>query len=298
MRCLLLEAVKISEHKLANYNLLVILRESGKNIFSDVEQLLMIGSAEMLIEGIDPVIFTLGPLTVRWYGLMMALSFAFGVYYLIKNGKKIGYDEDLLLLLTIVVIISAIAGARAIYVLTNWPFFAANPQDIIRIDKGGLAFHGGLLGGFLSGWLFTRRHRLSFRALLDLSVPGIAIGIMLVRIANIFNQEILGRATLLFPFERHPTQVYGSLIGLFLLLQHNYLARKGENPPGYLFWSFVFSYSLLRGLIEETFRANPLYLWGYISEVWGAGFFTLTHLATPPLLILSWLMLRKIKNSR
>jgi phosphatidylglycerol---prolipoprotein diacylglyceryl transferase len=116
---------------------------------------------------------------------------------------------------------------------------------------------------------------------MDLAVPGLAIGYMLVRIANIFNQEILGRPAALFFFEQHPTQIYGSLIGLVSLLIHNYLARTFPAKPGVLFWLFIFYYSLLRGIIEETFRANPLYLWGYTNELWGVGFFTMTHLVTP-----------------
>ena len=73
---------------------------------------------------------------------------------------------------------------------------------------------------------------------------------------------------------------------------HNALARR-RPPAGYLFWSFVFWYQLIRGFVEETFRANPLYAWGYVNEVWGVGFFTLTHLITPAILVLAWWMRRR-----
>ena len=250
----------------------------------------------MFIEGIDPVLFTLGPLAVRWYGLMFALSVAVGAYYLRKHGLKQGLNEDTLLALAGIAVLGVIIGARAVYVLTNWLDFAANPVEIIRVDHGGLAFHGGLLGGILVSWFYCRIKRLNLSLLLDLAVPGIAVGILLVRIANIFNQEILGRETVLFFFERHPTQVYGSLIGLSLLLIHNFLARRGEKAPGNLFWHFVLYYTLLRGLIEETFRDNPLLLWGYVNEAWGFGLFTAVHLLTPALALLAWWMIRRTKG--
>jgi len=250
----------------------------------------------MFIENISPVILTIGPLTLRWYGLMMAVSFALGSYYFVKNGLKKGYSEDSLLMVLIAAIISGIIGARAIYVLTNLSDFAVNPVEILRIDHGGLSFHGGLLGGLLSTWFLAGRYQIHLGEVLDLAVPGISIGYMLVRIANIFNQEILGRSALLFPFAQHPTQIYGSLIGLASLLIHNYLSRSRHNKPGALFWLFVFYYSLLRGLIEETFRANPLYLWGYVNDFWGVGFFTLTQLITPPLALFAWWIYKRIQK--
>jgi phosphatidylglycerol:prolipoprotein diacylglycerol transferase len=252
----------------------------------------------LYIENISPVIFTLGPLTVRWYGLLMAVSAALGIFYLLKNGKKQGLDEGSLLNLSTLAILCAAIGARTIYVLTNWSYFSRNLAEIIRVDKGGLAFHGALLGGFLSVWLYTKKNRINFGQILDLAVPGITIAYMLVRIANITNQEILGRTGTLLPFDRHPAQIYGSLIGLTLLLVHNRLARTRSFKPGGLFWSFVLFFSLLRGLIEETFRDNPLYLWGYVNESWGVGFFTLTHLITPFLVILAWRMIWQRKKER
>lgn len=250
----------------------------------------------MFIEGINPVLFSIGSLTVRWYGLMFSLTIGIGLYYLRKHGLRQGFQEDTLVTLTFFAVLGIIVGARSIFVLTNWSFYAANPGEILRVDHGGLAFHGGLLGGVLCSWVYCRIKRLNLPALLDLAVPGIAVGIMLVRIGNIFNQEILGRETELFFFERHPTQIYGSLIGLSLLLIHNYLARSGERGPGNLFWNFVLFYTLLRGFIEENFRENPLALWGYVNEAFGIGFLTAVHLLTPLLALLAWRMIRRTKG--
>jgi len=252
----------------------------------------------MYLEDISPIIFEWGPVVVRWYGLMFAISVLTGFYYLRKNGLRKGFDEDTISTLFILVLVFLVIGARAVFVAVNWSYFMENPHLIIRIDQGGLAFHGGLLGGIIISWIYCRIKKLNWWALADLAVPGVATGIALVRIANIFNQEILGREAVLFFFERHPTQIYGSLIGIALLIFHNYLARRRELKPGYLFWNFVLGYTLLRGLIEETFRDNPLAAGGFVSETWGAGFFTVVHLFTPPIVILCLLMLWWINRTQ
>jgi phosphatidylglycerol---prolipoprotein diacylglyceryl transferase len=77
----------------------------------------------LFIENISPVIFTLGPLVFRWYGLMMVISFMVGGYYFIKNGVREGLDEERLLALLIIIILGGILGARALYVLTNLPAY-------------------------------------------------------------------------------------------------------------------------------------------------------------------------------
>ncbi len=251
----------------------------------------------MYIENISPVIFTIGPLAVRWYGLMFALSVLAGFYFMRKYGEKKGLDEDFIFSLFLIMIVSLVIGARAVYVLANWSYFASHPELIIRIDRGGLAFHGGLIGGILSSWIYCRIKNVNWRVLADLAVPGITVGIMLVRIANIFNQEILGRPAELLSFDRHPAQIYGSLIGLVLLILHNYLARRSKTKPGYLFWSFVLGYTILRGFVEETFREMPLVAWGYVNQAWGFGFFTAVQFFTPFILLLALYMLRQIKRS-
>ena len=247
----------------------------------------------MLIEGISPVIFTIGPLAVRWYGLMVAISAILGTHLFLKHGKKFGMNEDKLLNITILTILGALVGARVLFVLTNWGFYSVNPQEIIRVDHGGLAFHGAIIGGFLTAWVMAKRYSFNFGVISDLAVPGISITYMLIRIANIFNQELLGRSVELLPFERHPAQIYGFLIGFSMLILHNYLVRNRSYKPGGYFWVFFLVYSFLRGFIEETFREMPLPLWGYVNEAWGAGFISLTQLMTPALMLLAWWMFKR-----
>lgn len=243
---------------------------------------------------IDPVIFQLGPLVFRWYGLFMAITVAVAFYYARRDGLKLGFNEDVLYNTAFFGVLGGVVGARAVYVATNWAAYAASPLDIFRIDQGGLSFHGAIIGGVLAAAWYLRRKRYSVWLFLDLTVPGVAFGVFLVRIANLINGEVLGRFNEIW-FDRHPAQLVGSAIGLVLLAIHNRLARK-RPPAGYLFGSFVMYYSLLRGIFEESIRDNPLYAWGYINETLGIGFFTLTHLITPALVVLGWWMRRRAKE--
>jgi phosphatidylglycerol:prolipoprotein diacylglycerol transferase len=226
---------------------------------------------------------------------LMSLSVLIGFYYYLKHGRRLGYDEDDLYNLAIIAIISGVLGARLIYVLTNLDFFLKYPEEIIRIDHGGLSYHGALLGGFALGYWYIRKRKMSIDDMADLVIPGLCVGYTLVRLANILNMENMGRTATILSGERIPAQLIGSAIGLVTLLIHNYLARKNP-PPGYLWWGYIFYYSLLRGLIEETVRENPIYLYLFVSEKYGLGAFTLTQLITPVLMLIAWWQMRRVKK--
>lgn len=245
----------------------------------------------MLVD-LNPVAFQIGPLAVRWYGIFMALSFLFAVWYMYGEARRRGIDEDFLLNLSIVAIVAGVAGSRLLFVLVNYPeWFIRDPLQVLKIYQGGLAWHGGLFGGALAGWWYCRRKGVSFNVLADLGVPGIALGYAMIRVANIFNQEVLGRPTD-FWFDRWPAQPIGTAIGLILLIRYFYLKRK-DLPAGYQFWSFVFYHQLLRGAVEETVREMPLVLIGYVVPHWGLGFFTIAQLATPVIMAFAYWMMRQ-----
>jgi len=249
----------------------------------------------VLLLDLNPIAFHIGPLAIRWYGLFMALSFLIGSWYLYREGLRRGLSEDFLLNLAIIVVVSGVVGARLLFVLANYPeWFIRDPVQVLKVYEGGLAWHGGLLGGVLAGWWYVRKHKLDFDALADLAVPGMAIGYAFIRIANIFNQEVLGRPTDLW-FGRWPAQPIGTLIGLILLIRYFYLQRR-EVPAGYQFWSFIFYHQLLRGLVEETVRDNPLVVWGYIVPGWGLGFFTLAQLSTPFIMLFAYYFMRRART--
>mgnify|MGYP000142369962 CR=1 FL=1 len=244
---------------------------------------------------LDPVAFSIGPISVRWYGIFMAVSILLGMIYLINEGKNRGVDEDDLYNVVLLVVICGVIGARLMFVLTNYPgWFIHDPLQVLKIYEGGLAWHGGLLGGVLAGWWYTKRKDLNLFMLADLAVPGLCIGYILVRIGNIFNGEVLGRTTA-FSFGRWPAQLMASAIGAILLIRYFYIQKKNPHN-GYQFWSFLFYHQLLRGIIEESVRENPLYIVKYISDTWGVGFLTLTQWATVPLLIMFYYFMMRCKK--
>ena len=247
----------------------------------------------------DPTMFRIGSIEVRWYGFLMGLSIVIGLLIMfnivLKTQPRGGVTEDVILTVLPFALLSGLIGARFIYVITNWDFYAMYPAEIPRTDHGGLSFHGALLGGALVLWFFTRRYKIDFNWLGDLFVPGLATGIMLVRIGNLINGESLGRETA-FAFGRHPTQIYGSLIGLVLLILAISQLRRGGLPNGYVLWSFILWYSVLRAFVEETLRDNPLYVIHYVNDTLGIGFLTLTQIASLPLIIIAWTILRRLRT--
>ncbi|OLZ08102.1 prolipoprotein diacylglyceryl transferase [Sulfobacillus thermosulfidooxidans] len=247
----------------------------------------------MYIAKLHPFAFKIGPIGVHWYGIFMVLAILGGSYYLIERGKQLGEDPDYLSNVTLWTVLWGVIGARLVFVLANeLQWIWTDPVQILRIWDGGLAYDGAVGLGVFALWYQLRKKPLVFNYLVDWTVPGIGLGIFMVRIGNIFNHEVLGRMTEL-GFGRWPEQLWGSFIGVFLILRYFWLERYRTPPPGYQFWSAMFYYAILRGFIGETTRDNPLYLIHYINPYWGIGFTTLMQLFTPPILIFTGLMMRR-----
>jgi len=244
---------------------------------------------------LDPYLFQWSFLSVRWYGFLMALSILYATIYLYRKGREIGLSEDFIFNLVIVAVTGGIIGARLLFVTTNFPqWFWQAPFKVLEIWKGGLSWHGALLGGFLPGWWYCRKAGVDVNRIADWVVPGLAIGYALVRIGNIFNQEVLGRFTE-FAFYQWPAQLVGSAIGMVLFIRYFYVQHR-KPFPGYQFWSFVFYHQLLRGFFEETVRNNPLFVIKYIDPYLGFGFMTLTQWITLPLMLIAWWMIKRLER--
>lgn len=222
---------------------------------------------------IDPVIFRLGPLAVRWYGLMYIIGFL-AVHLLVgyqtrkyKLTRLAERYEDLNFFL----ILSLILGARLGYILFyNFSYYLGHPLEIIAVWQGGLSFHGALLGMLLGGWLFCRKHKLDFLATTDVYVVAIPIGLGLGRIGNFINGELFGRVSdvpwaMVFPaggpMPRHPSQLYecfleGVLLFTVLWTLRIFHYRRGW-PAGTLIATFLLGYGALRILVEQ-FREPDL----------------------------------------
>lgn len=215
---------------------------------------------------LDPVAFTIAGLEVRWYGILISIGMFLGLYLALREIRRLGEDEDQLITLFLYAIPAAIVGARLYYVafsgMLDW--YLSHPLQIIDTRQGGMAIHGGLIGGFLAGWLYTRRHQINFRKWADAVAPSIALGQAIGRWGNFFNQEAYGRLTNL-PWAmyidgayRHPTFLYESLWDLLvfaLLLRQRWHKRfEGE----IVLWYFLL-YSVGRFFIEAL-RTDSLML--------------------------------------
>jgi len=211
---------------------------------------------------VRPVLISLGPVAIRWYGLLFAMLFAAG--YLITRWQFRTESKGVTLLddLLVYVAVGTIAGARLGHCLLYEPsFYLSHPLQILKIWEGGLASHGGAAGVLVALWLFARRHPdLSFLWLLDrVSVPT-ALAACLIRLGNLFNSEILGLPTSVpwaFVFVRvsavpvHPVQLYESTAYLlcFLTLLGIYRRLRSKTPPGLLIglllvWIFMARFGL------------------------------------------------------
>jgi phosphatidylglycerol:prolipoprotein diacylglycerol transferase len=247
----------------------------------------------MYIAKLHPYAFKFGPIGVHWYGIFMVMAIIGGSYYLLERAKQWGADPDKLSSVVLWTVIWGVIGARVVFVLANDPqWIWTDPLQTLKIWQGGLAIDGAMGFGLLAFWYQLRKQPVLFNHIMDWSVPGLALGIFMVRIGNIFDHQVLGRMTEL-GFGRWPEQLWGSFIGVFLITRYFWLERNKAVPPGYQFWSAMFYYAILRGFIGETTRDNPLYIWHYINPHWGIGFTTLMQLFTPPILVFTGLMMRR-----
>ncbi len=215
---------------------------------------------------IDPVILRLGPLQVRWYGLMYVLGFS-ASYLLVRHQvikfrlTRLGEHVDNL---NLALIVSLVLGARLGYVLFYNPaYYFAHPAEIPATWEGGMSFHGALVGLLLGGYLYCRRAKLDFLQTADVYIVTTPIGLGLGRLGNFINGELFGRVTdvpwaMVFPqggpLPRHPSQLYESLLEgvvLFLLLwtAKNSYWRRGWRQ-GSLLALFLIGYGLIRTLVE------------------------------------------------
>jgi phosphatidylglycerol---prolipoprotein diacylglyceryl transferase len=253
-----------------------------------------------------PIILEIGPLVLRWYGLLIASAVLIGVTLSQYLAKRRGVDPDLLGDLAIWLVISAIPAARIYYVLFEWQEYAQRPEDIIAVWKGGIAIHGAIIGGTLATIIFARLKRISFWQLLDLVAPSLILGQAIGRWGNFFNSEAFGKPTdlpwklyiapryrpvELLNFEYfHPTFLYESIwnLGVFVVLLSLFfwgLKNRDRLKTGTLAGVYLVAYSLGRVWIEWL-RTDSLML-GALKM---AQVISLSAIALG-LLILAWLYL-------
>jgi phosphatidylglycerol:prolipoprotein diacylglycerol transferase len=238
----------------------------------------------MTFPQIDPIIFSLGPLHIRWYGLMYVLGFVATYLLVQKQIRDFSFTEleEHFDNVNLVLIISVVLGGRLGYVFFyNFSYFMAHPLEIPATWSGGMSFHGATIAVILGGYLFCRKTKLNFFKGADLYVATIPLGLCFGRIGNFINAELYGRITdapvgIVFPgggpFPRHPSQLYEALLEGLLLFVILWTVRKRpwENRPGWPHGSilalFLICYGFFR-IIVENFREPDQQLGFLFSSV-------------------------------
>jgi len=219
---------------------------------------------------VQPIAFHLGPLTIRWYGVMMAIAFIAGLWTASRRGLREGIPAEKILDIGPWLIVGTIIGARALHVVTYWrEEFAGRPfWEVFAVWNGGLVFYGGLIGASLAGILYARFKHLALWKLADVLAPSIALGYVFGRIGCFLNGCCFGREcdlpwAVTYPMGNlngapthpvHPTQLYDSLLSLILYIGLAWLYRR-KKFDGQVFAAYLLCYAVTRSIVE-SFRGD------------------------------------------
>ncbi|MBF0109564.1 MAG: prolipoprotein diacylglyceryl transferase [Magnetococcales bacterium] len=211
---------------------------------------------------IDPIVFSIGPVAVRWYGVMYSLAFFLGWPLLRIQARRMGLslNRDDLGDFTVGILAGVILGGRLGYIVFyQFSYYLANPLAVFKVWEGGMSFHGGLIGVAVAICLFARRKRISCLTLGDMVSPVVPVGLFLGRIGNFINGELWGRPTevpwamvfpLAGPLARHPSQIYEAILEGIVLFAVLWWLGKNKKTEGSLFGSFLIGYAMARFMIE------------------------------------------------
>jgi phosphatidylglycerol:prolipoprotein diacylglycerol transferase len=251
---------------------------------------------------LDPVLFSIGPLSIRWYGLMYVAAFATAWFlgsYRARRSKLYGspFTPEQFGDILFWGVAGVVLGARLGYVLFYKPLeYLNNPLEIPAIWHGGMSFHGGLIGSALVLYLAGRKYKCGFLATADFVAPLVPPGLFFGRLGNFINGELWGRVTdlpwgMVFPgyeagpFPRHPSQLYeAGLEGLLLfIILWRFSGRR--RPSGAVSGLFGLGYGCFRFLVE--FVREPDRHLGFIF----GGMFTMGMLLCLPMILIGVLLL-------
>ena len=259
-----------------------------------------------------PILFELGPIVIRGYGVMLALSFLTGIYLALSRAQERGLKHEHMVNLCLIVIISSIVGARLLYVIPHWEEFSGHPLDVISpfqssgaIGLTGLTMYGGFIGVVVSSLWYLQRRKLPIWKTTDAFAPSIALGIGITRVGCFLNGCCFGTPTDVawgvgFPAHSaagafypdallHPAQIYNAVLGFGLFALLMALDRK-ERFDGFLFGVLLVIEPIIRFVVDffryyessmviTTLDEVPISLNQGISlMLCGLGFFVLARL--------------------
>ncbi len=218
----------------------------------------------------DPVLFSIGSFSLRWYGVMAALGFIVGLTIFQLNKKYARLSSDQISNVVLLGMIAGVAGSRIFYVVQNWSYYKNNPAAIIRVDQGGLVFYGGfILALILIVWYVKKICKADVIRSLDALAPALAVAHALGRVGCFFNGCCYGKPADLWwsvvypentePFVRygamalHPVQIYEAILNVILAAVLWCVLRKSKR--GITTACYVLAYGLLR-FVDEFFRGD------------------------------------------
>ena len=216
-----------------------------------------------------PIAFNLGPITVHWFGICIALAFLAGLWTATRRAPRAGIPGELIADLVVPwLLLGGVLGARLLYIATYWrESFAGQPwTEVFMIQRGGLVYYGGLIGSSIAVILFARVKKLPLWILADVLAPSIALGSMFGRLGCLMNGCCYGRScdlpwAIRFPESHstqglpvHPTQLYDALLNLALYLGLEWLYRR-RKFDGQIFALYLLCYAVARSIVE-AFRGD------------------------------------------
>lgn len=219
----------------------------------------------IILPPLDPIIFAIGPLAVRWYSLAYIAGILFTLFWLKKcNDKEKFLSEKAYDDWMIWAVLSVILGGRFGYVFFyNAEYFLHHPLEIFAFWQGGMSFHGGLLGSIFGMWIFAKKYKINYLQLTDVLAVAAPVGLFFGRLANFMNMELYGRITgsnfgIIFPnageLPRHPSQLYEALLegvlSFVILLSVHHFSKRAKQT-GFLSGLFLILYGSFRILIEN-----------------------------------------------
>ena len=246
---------------------------------------------------IDPVIFGIGPLKIRWYGMMYVVGFIAG-WWLAKRRSTLAHSpvkpnqvDDLVFYVMLGVILGGRLGYTFVY---GWQDIAADPLYVVKIWKGGMSFHGGLVGVLLAMWLFGRKIGKTMWQMTDFMAPFVPIGLGMGRIGNFINGELWGKPTdvpwgMLYKGEvLHPSQLYEALLEGLILFVVLWVYSAKPRPYMAVSGLFLFLYGAFR-FVVEFYRVPDAHMGdgGYLALGW----VTTGQALTAPMIVAGAIML-------
>lgn len=228
-----------------------------------------------------PILFRLGPITIYTVGVIHALGYYVGIYWILKHSSEYGIDKDRLSEFLIILIVFSIIGARVFSILFDGSlkYYLQHPLAMLMLWNGGFTFYGGFIFAVIAGVLYLRKYKFDLWNIADLMAPALALGLAVGRLGCFASGDSFGKPTNLpwavvfsnphsmapVGIPLHPTQLYSVLTNSLVFITLIYLKRK-QRFKGQLAFAFVLLYGVTRSFVE-IFRADPrgVYFGGIIS---------------------------------